>query len=188
MKVLAPLTALIAAIALAGCGSGGGTTPKGPPGSPDNPVPAKAEPESAAGSEGAAKTQPGYAKLLQRQGAKPKSRFTPCNLVTKAQAGAYLRTAVAEPREAPLGPTCIYVSRDGKSHVTLAVTSQNWAQALSAMRKTERLQVSNRRAACGQVSGPTLYVSLRGQRLLTVGGPCVTAMKFATTAVGRLEG
>jgi hypothetical protein len=185
------LVVLAVAVVAAGCGSQDTTKPKGPLGSPDNPVPARAEAESSAGSEGGAATKPGYAKLLERQRkatTKPRSRFTPCNLVSRAQARAYLRTAVDDPVEAPLGPTCVYRSSNGRSHVTLAVTNQRFSQAVAELDGAAALRVAHRRAACGRVGGPKLYVSLTGGRVLAVEGPCVTALKFATAAVGRLQG
>ena len=65
--------------------------------------------------------QPGYQALVENQDKDPRSRFTPCNLVTKAQARAILGTPILEPSEGAQGPTCIYRSEDGKAFVTLAV-------------------------------------------------------------------
>jgi hypothetical protein len=186
MKISGPILAsLLAAGLLAGCG--GSDAPRPPqPGTPANPVPARPQAESSVGSEGNAAVKPGYAKLLQKQTSKPASRFTPCNLVTKAQAGKILRTVVDQPVEAPLGPSCIYRSHDGRSFVTLAVKSQSFSRAARQVHGAAHLRIAHRRAVCGKAGGPVLYVSLTGGRMLSVAGPCVAAQKFAEKAVSRL--
>jgi hypothetical protein len=181
------MTALMAAALLAGCGGGGdGDAPKGPPGSPDNPVAAKRQAENA-GSEKAATVKPGYAKLLQKQTSKPAERFTPCNLVTKSQAEAILRTAVAEPVEAPLGPTCVYRSRNGRTSVSLAVAPQSLSAASRQVEQPAALKVTGHRAVCGRQGRSMLYVSIKRGQTLSVAAPCVTALKFAATAVRQLD-
>jgi hypothetical protein len=189
MKTIGPLlTSLVVAALLAGCGGGGdGAQPPGPPGSADNPVRARQQSEASAGSEQAATTKPGYAKLLQRQTSKPSARFTPCNLVTKAEAKAILRTAVEEPVEAPLGPTCIYRAKHGKASVTLAVTAQSFAHATGQVEQPAALHVAGRRAVCGRLGQSTLFVSVGRGQTLSVAAPCVTALRFATTAVRHLD-
>src|ERR1700754_305620 len=101
------LVAGATALAAAGCGGGDGAKQAAAPGTPANPAHAT-RPAERPTSEGAATTKPGYAKLLERQGAKPRSRFTPCNLVTRSEAGRIIDAPVDRPVEAPLGPTCIY--------------------------------------------------------------------------------
>jgi Protein of unknown function (DUF3558) len=172
---------------LAGCG--GADSPdaeRAAAGTPANPVPARTVPESS--SEGSAATKPGYAKLVQRQASKPKSRFTPCNLVTKAEAGAYLAAKIAPPTEAPLGPTCIYRSAGGKAFVTVAVQNVKFADASRRVSGARRLKVADRSAVCGKLDHQVLYVALAPRRMLSIAGPCDVARKFATTAVGRLDG
>ncbi|HET6508232.1 MAG TPA: DUF3558 family protein [Baekduia sp.] len=185
MKTFAPLTtALLAAALLAGCGGGGDRhAQRGPLGSPDNPVPATPQSEHAANEKGAA-VKPGYATLLQKQTSKPARRFTPCNLVTKSQARAIMRTAIAEPVEAPLGPSCVYRSRDGRTSVSLAVTTQSLSALSRQVQQASKLKVTGHRAVCGR---SVLYVSIKRGQTLSVGAPCVTALKFATTAVRRLD-
>jgi hypothetical protein len=112
---LACLIALVLTAALLSACGGESKSPP-PPGSPENPLVATRTPEAAttagrlneaapvtkgsgksgAASEGAtpkAAEQPGYQKLVERQTHKPRNRFTPCNLVTKAQAGAIVGQA-----------------------------------------------------------------------------------------------
>jgi hypothetical protein len=187
MKTIGPfLIAVLATGLLAGCGGGGDAPRHDPPGSPGNPVPA--QPDSVkAGSETAAAVKPGYNKLLKRQTSKPTSRFTPCNLVTKSQARAIMRTAIDEPVEAPLGPTCVYRSHDGKASVTVAVSTQSFTRAARQVKQAASLRIADHRAVCGKLGQSTLYVSLKRGQMLSVGAPCVTALKFATTAVRRLD-
>lgn len=181
------LVVVAATSLLAGCG-GSDSSDSRPAalGTPENPVPARTVPERS--SESSAKTKPGYAKLVQRQGTKPKSRFTPCNLVTKGEARAILASPIAQPTEAPLGPTCIYRSRDGKSFVTVAVQNVKFSEASRKVRHARKLKVADRAAVCGKLDKQVLYVSLAPRRVLSVAGPCTVARKFATSAVGRLNG
>src|SRR4051812_47711932 len=185
----------------------GPAQPKPPPRSPENPLVAAAPRDTVtqgrlneaapaakgaagAGAEGAkpkAADQPGYQKLVERQGHKPRSRFTPCNLVTKAQAGAIVGAPLQDPLEAPQGPTCIYRSQDGKSFVTLAVQSLQFSKLKRQMHKRQKVDVSNRTAFCGMLGQPMLYVSLSGSRVLSVAAPCKVARQFAATAVRRLS-
>jgi hypothetical protein len=186
---------------LAACG--GQSKPKPPAGSPDNPLVAQAPQDTVtqgrlneaapaakgAGAEGAtskAAAQPGYQKLVERQGSKPRSRFTPCNLVTKAQAGAIVGAPLQDPLEAPQGPTCIYRSQDGKRFVTLAVQSVPFSKLKHQMHKRQQVTVSNKTAFCGMLGQPILYVPLTGSRVLSVAAPCQVARKFAARAVPRL--
>ena len=122
VRSLSLIALLLMAALLAACG--GQSKPKPPPGSPDNPLVAQAPQDTVAqgrlneaapaakgaaalGAEGAkakADAQPGYQKLVERQGSKPRSRFTPCNLVTKAQARRDRRGTAAGPARGAAGP------------------------------------------------------------------------------------
>jgi hypothetical protein len=186
VRSLSLIALLLMAALLGACG--GQSKPKPPPGSPENPLVAQAPQDTVAqgrlneaapaangaagaGAEGAkpkAADQPGYQKLVERQGSKPRSRFTPCNLVTKAQAGAIVGAPLQDPLEAPQGPTCIYRSQDGKRFVTLAVQSVAFSKLKHQMQ-------------------PILYVPLSGSRVLSVAAPCQVARKFAARAVPRLN-
>ena len=182
MKRTGILVAAMATVLLACCG-GSGSTPA-PPGSPDNPVHAKAEP----GSETATNLDPNYRKLVERQSRKPRSRFTPCNLVSKARARAIIGAPIGEPIEAPLGPTCIYRSRDRKTFVTVAVPSLKFSDVKrQIVHKREPVKIGHRTAYCASVGRPTLYVPLSRGRVLSVVGPCPVATRFALTAVKQLD-
>jgi hypothetical protein len=204
VRALSLLALLLMAALLAACG--GESKPKPPPGSPQNPLVAQAPQDAVtqgrlneaapvakggvAGAEGAkpkAAAQPGYQKLVERQGSKPHSRFTPCNLVTKAQAGAIVGARLQDPLEAPQGPTCIYRSQDGKRFVTLAVQSVAFSKLKHQMHKRQQVDVSNKTAFCGMLGQPILYVPLSGSRVLSVAAPCQVARKFAARAVLALN-
>jgi hypothetical protein len=182
MKRIGLLLAAAATALLAGCG--GTTSAPAPPGSPGNPVHAKAQP----GSEGATTLDPNYRKLVEGQTRTPHSRFTPCNLVSKRQARAILGTPINEPIEAPLGPTCIYRSRDRKTFVTVAVPSLKFSDVKrQIVHKREPVKIGHRTAYCASVGRPTLYVPLSRGRVLSVVGPCPVATRFALTAVKQLD-
>jgi hypothetical protein len=195
VRLLCLIAIVLVAAVLSACG---GQSKPSPPGSPDNPLVARTtasdastsarvnEAASAAKKSPKADEQPGYQKLVERQGHKPRSRFTPCNLVTKAQAGAIVGAPLQDPLEAPQGPTCIYRSQDGKSFVTLAVQSLQFSKLKRQMHKRQKVDVSNRTAFCGMLGQPMLYVSLSGSRVLSVAAPCKVARQFAVTAVRQL--
>ena len=175
------------------CACGGGST-SSPPGSPDNPL--VAQPASAGGASGRdneassaapkAAAKPGYQSLVEGQARNPRSRFTPCNLVTKAQAQAIVGAPIHDPLEAPKGPTCIYRTQDGKRFITVAVQSLDFAALKRRIHKREQVSVSHASAFCGVLGAPVVYVSLPNHRVLSVAAPCKVGRLFATTALGRL--
>jgi hypothetical protein len=186
---------LTAATALAACG--GEKQAAAPPGSPQNPLVGKKQqaPTKGRSNEGAAQTrqdgadrQPGYQKLVDRQTSKPRSHFTPCNLVSKSQARAILGTTIQDPLEAPQGPTCIYRSRDGRSFVTLAVQQVRFEKVKGQIRGRQAVSVADKTGYCGKYGQPVLYLPLSRSQVLTVTAPCQVARQFAQTAVGRLRG
>jgi hypothetical protein len=182
------LVGLVAvATALTGCGGGDSTAAT--PGSPDNPLQAKRQVNLASrGNEGSSSTKqaPGYKSLVQRQSSHVRSSFTPCNLVTKAQAGAILGAAMREPFEAPQGPTCIYRTRNGKGFVSVAVQSTDIKKLTPRLRVRQRVAVSSRVGYCGTYGQPMLYVPLSGGRVLSISAQCAVAKRFALKAVPNL--
>ena len=178
---------LLATASLAACG-GESSKPSPPPGSPQNPLVAQTE-KSGGASEAApaAAAKPGYQSLVESQGAKPRSRFTPCNLVTKAQAQAIVGLPLRDPLEAPRGPTCIYRSRDGKRLITLAVQSLDFSKLKRRVHGRQPVSVANRSAFCGTLGAPVLYVELPKRRVLSVAARCEVGRQFATAAVRRLD-
>jgi hypothetical protein len=178
---------LLATVLLAACG-GGSSKPGPPPGSPQNPLVAQTE-KSSGGSEAApaAAAKPGYQSLVESQVGKPRSRFTPCNLVTKAQAQAIVGLALRDPLEAPRGPTCIYRSRDGKRLITLAVQPLDFAKLKRGIHRRQTASVANRRAFCSTLGAPVLYVELPKRRVLSVAARCDVGRQFAMAAVRRFD-
>lgn len=212
---LAALLLVLAVGPLAACAGDDGQS-KAPPGSPENPLVAKTEPEATGGSsdngaspaqgtgsseralpeaasgepsvavgEGS-KAQPGYEGLVEGQTSAPRSRFTPCNLVTKAQASAIIGAPLRDPVEAPQGPTCVYRAESGEGFVTVAVQTVNFKKLRPQLRQRKRLDISGRDAYCGQYGQAMLYMPLARGQVLTIAGRCPVARRFAATALRQL--
>jgi hypothetical protein len=193
-RLIGLLALASAAIAVTACG--GASKPPPAPGSPDRPLVAQQTRLGGGASSGrsneaaatpGAQVTPGYESLVRKQSHHPRSRFTPCNLVTAAQARAIVGTPMLAPAEAAQGPTCIYRSRDGKSFVTLAVQSLNFEKKVKPhLKLSHRVAVSTRTAYCGTFGQPMLYVPLSGGRVLAVAARCGVAKQFAIRAVRQL--
>jgi hypothetical protein len=140
------------------------------------------------GADQDAQKRPGYKGLVDDQTSRPRSRFTPCNLVTKAQARAIVGAPVRDPLEAPQGPTCIYRAAKGKGFITVAVQSVNFKKLRPQLRQSRRIEISKRPAYCGQYGQAMLYMPLSRGRVLSVAGPCPVARRFAAAAVQRVKG
>ena len=140
--------------------------------------------KDAAGSAAAA--APGYRALLERQSPRPKRRFTPCNLVTRAEASAIVDAPMPEPLEAPQGPTCIYRPEASKSLITVAVQALEFDKLKKQIRRRRQVSVVDRTGYCGALGQPMLYVPLSAKRVLTIAAPCTIARQFAAKAVPRL--
>jgi hypothetical protein len=183
-----PLCALTL-VALAGLltACGGGTDKPAAPGSPQNPLVGKNTPGAKQSSEVGGSNAPGYQKLLERQTKKPQSNFTPCNLVTKAQAQAIMGAQIQDPLEAPQGPTCIYRTRDGRNFITVAVQPVKFATIKRQLADRKAVAIHNRTAYCGRYGQSMLYMPLSGGRVLSVAARCKVAKRFALTALGRLN-
>jgi hypothetical protein len=173
--------------ALAGCG---GDPAPSPPGSPDNPLVASKQVDGKATARepgSASGTTPGYGKLVQRQASsKPGHSFSPCSLVTRAQARAILGTPLQLPLQAPQGPTCIYRAAKGNGMVTVAVQNVEFRKLAKQVQQPTKVTLGGRTGTCGQYGQPTLYLPLSGGRVLTVAAPCKVAKQFASHAVKRL--
>lgn len=181
----------IAAAGLLASGCGGKAKPAAP-GTPANPLvaktPAPSDGRSNESQPAQKSSRPGYQHLLERQAARPRSRFSPCNLVKPARARAIVGQALLAPIEAPQGPTCIYRSRSGRSFTTLAVQSTPFGRFRSQLRRPVRLRVAGHAGYCSRHGAQAVYVPLSGGRVLSVGGPCRVARQFASTALHRLDG
>jgi hypothetical protein len=205
-RVTLTLAAGLCALALGACG--GDAKPQAAPGSEANPLtatrPGEVSAPAASGSSahaqgqgskvpagepstGAAKDQaPGYQALVDRQTAKPRHRFTPCNLVTGKEAQGIVGKAMQTPIEAPQGPTCIYRPRTGKELIALAIQDASFAKIKRQIDDLRQVDVSDRAAYCGTYGQPVLYVPLGAGRLLSVNAECDIARGFAVKALSHL--
>jgi hypothetical protein len=194
------LSALVSmGVALGACGAD--KQEAAAPGTQQRPLVGKIEPETQSGRKNettqtaakaakataAAEEAPGYSKLLQRQTKKPRSTFTPCNLVSPSQARAILGGEIQAPLEAPQGPTCIYRTKSGSSFVTVAVQSVKLSQLTRRMHGRRMVSVSERPAYCGVYGQPMLLAELPGDRVLTIGARCNVAKQFAARAVQAFD-
>lgn len=207
------LLALSASLAIASCG-GDSPPAKGPPGSASNPLVAVPNPsatrtppvERPAGeaprapaprtARRSSRTQAGTrsktngridgSRGRRRQKQPGPSAKRPCSLVSKAQARTIIGAPIAEPLQAPLGPTCVYQATSGKPYITLAVQSLDFATLQRQLRNTRRVSVGRRTAYCAMYGRPMLYLRLTGGRVLSVSGPCGIAQRFAAKSASRL--
>jgi hypothetical protein len=191
------LSALVSTGAVLGA-CGGDKPQAAAPGTQQRPLVGKIAPETQSGrnnettqtaakASAAADEAPGYTKLLARQSKKPKSTFTPCNLVSPSQARAILGGEIQAPLEAPQGPTCIYRTKSGSSFVTVAVQSVKLSQLTRRMHGRRMVSVSERPAYCGVYGQPMLLAELPGDRVLTIGARCKVAKQFAARAVKAFD-
>jgi len=194
LKLAGLVAAAVLAVVLPGCGDDAPDAP----GSAQNPLVAQPpDSEAAGGSAGASRSneaggvseepaEPGFQELVEQQNSKPRSRFSPCSLVSQPRAREILGAPVKPPVEAPQGPTCIYRTVDGEHFVTLAVQAADFGKQRRQMDDAQELDVSSRSAYCGTLGQPMLNVRLSGTRVLTVGAPCEVAKDFAAVAMRRL--
>lgn len=189
--ILRVLCAVAAPVLLAACGNDERPS-AGPVGTPENPAVARpqareTEPAKRRPSGARATPKPGYESLVGSQKSRPSQRFTPCNLVTRTQAQAILGSPILTPREASLGPTCIYQTPRATKFVTLAVQSADMADLKHRLHAIRRVEISSRPAYCGRLGQAVLYVPLGGIRVLSISAPCPTAQRFAAIALSRLK-
>jgi hypothetical protein len=207
MRFTLPLAVGLCALTVSACG--GDAKPKSAPGSAENPLTATRPGEVSAnppatGSDddaqrpgakvpagepstaAATQAEPGYKALVDRQTAKPRHRFTPCNLVTGREAQDIVGEPMRVPIEAPQGPTCIYRPRAGKALIALAIQDLTFGKIRRQIRHLRQVAVSDRAAYCGTYGQPVLYVPLSGGRVLSVNADCDIARGFAVKAMAHL--
>jgi Protein of unknown function (DUF3558) len=178
------LAVAAATLGLAACGSAGEPA-QGPPGSPDNPLPAKPSSlEQPTGESG----RPNFKSLVDRQSDARvrEDGSNPCVLVTKAQAQAILGERLLDPVVAPQGPTCIFRDRSGQSFATISLQRVTIDRLRRQTDRLERIVVAGRTAFCGVNGAPVLYVPVAGRRTLTITAQCEVAARFARRAAARL--
>jgi hypothetical protein len=180
MRALCLVLLASAAACFGACGGDDPAT-SAAPGTPENPLVAKQSADSR-GSE-----TPDYRSLVDAQSQDPDSSFTPCNLVTRARAGAIMGAELKQPLEAPQGPTCIYQSRRGTDMVTVSVQALDFDSVRPQLGRPEQVNVADRVAYCGQHGQPMLYLPLSGGRVLAIAGQCAVAKRFAASALRQLS-
>jgi hypothetical protein len=111
----------------------------------------------------------------------------PCRLVSRARAEAILHQRLAAPQYAPLGPTCIYKKPGGKSYVTIAVEPMTLASLAPVIHKRTRVSVAGHAGYCGVYGQQTLFVGLKGGKVLAVVAPCQVAKQLAAAALAKLK-
>ncbi len=111
----------------------------------------------------------------------------PCKLVSRAEAQAILGEPIDAPQEAPLGPTCIYQPVGGRSFVTLAVETVDFAHLKPRIRHRKRIKVAGRTGYCGVYGQPTTFVPITSGRVLTITASCNTGTLFSARALPRLN-
>jgi hypothetical protein len=178
-RLAALATVAVLAAALGACGSDTDTATTGKPAAPVT------RPSANEGQD--AVKAPNYQALVERQTGKPRSTFTPCNLVTSRQAAAIVGP-ISQQVEAPQGPTCIYRSRDGSRFITIAVQTMDFPKLRRQIQQPQKVPVSSRTGYCGSYGQPMLFVPLTEGRVLSIGGPCAVARKFALKALPQLHG
>jgi hypothetical protein len=181
MRRLCLVLLAVAATFLGACGGDDEPRTSAAPGTPENPLVAQPTGD-ARGSE-----TPSYESLLDSQTQKPRSSFTPCNLVPRAKAGAIMGADLKEPLEAPQGPTCIYQTRSGSEMVTVSVQALDFEGVRSQLRRAQPVSVDGQTAWCGQHGQPMLYMPLAQGEVLAVAGQCAIAKRFAASALPRLS-
>jgi hypothetical protein len=206
MRVTLAIAAAVCALALSACG-GNGSKPEAAAGSPENPLtatqpgesstpatggsaadaqPGAVVPEGEPGTNAPKPAKPGYKALVDDQNAKPRHRFSPCNLVSGREAKDIVGKPLQTPIEAAQGPTCIYRPRAGKELITLAIQQASFANIKRRIDDLREVDVSDRAAYCGTYGQPVLYVPLGRGRLLSVNAECDIARGFARKALSRL--
>jgi hypothetical protein len=186
LRRLAPALVAALALAVAGCGGDEREAAAPPPGSPENPLVSAAvhdgtDPDAPGGAG-----RPNYRDLVARQSAEPEVRSSPCALVTKKQAEDIVGGKLADPFEAPQGPTCIYRDAAGDTFVAIALQQEGFDAIRDEVRRLRTVDVGGRKAYCGVHGAPILYLPLDRGRALSVSAQCDVAVRFASHALPRL--
>lgn len=111
----------------------------------------------------------------------------PCRLVSRSEAQAIVRMAVARPELGLQGPTCIYPVRRLDQPITLSLQRVSLPAMTRLGRHVVRTAVSGRKAVCLDYGGAKLLVPLSTGAVLSVGAPCPIAQHLAATALRRLQ-
>lgn len=109
----------------------------------------------------------------------------PCRLVTETEAEAILGTAIAPPRPAALGPSCLYLN--GLSTISLSVQATSYASIRGRLQSVQQFSVAGQPVYCANLGEPMLFAPLDATSTLEVVAPCPIARGFAAAALPRLS-
>lgn len=110
----------------------------------------------------------------------------PCQLITKREASSVLHAAIADPHEAPLGPTCILEAKSGAVMATIAVENIAFDQVRPRVTALVASSAAGRSTYCGTLGQPTLWAPLAPASALVIVAPCSQAQALASLALSRL--
>jgi hypothetical protein len=178
---------MLSLVALLGACGESEPASKAPPGSPENPLQSQAR-HDGTDPDAPGAGRPNYRSLVDRQSRRPAERSSPCEFVTRRQAQEIVGSSLLDPVEAPQGPTCIYRDRGGTTFITVALEETGFGALRDDVRRLRRVSVADRRAYCGVYGSPMLFLPLEGGRVLSVTAQCEVAMRFARSALPRLDG
>ena len=112
----------------------------------------------------------------------------PCSLVTTTEAQSALGRQIAQPIEAPQGPTCIFRLTSGTIAATIAVEDAPLTRYLDRMQGSKSAVLAKHLTYCGSLGSPTLVSEVGANSVLVVSAPCSVAEKLAADALPHLDG
>lgn len=180
----------IAAGLVLGQGGGGGGTHPGAPSRPSERTTTRvAEEGTHVGSPGISVSRgQGSAGLPSNPsataGTAARLAAQPCRLVSRPEAEAILGTRIAAPRQASLGPSCVYI--DGAETISISVESFSYGSISSRLQAVKEFAVAGRSVYCATLGRPLLLAPINPNSTLEVTAACPVALAFAAAAIPRL--
>lgn len=178
--------AVVAAAALAGCGSSSNETVSAEPSAAEGPISGEVVVKSSdpvgkeEGSHYASYPTGPDNDELSPTGAQP-VEF--CDLVSQSKAEAILGETV-QATENPQGPTCVFAG--SKREASLVVEDASFAVLRSNAQKAAPVQVAGQTGWCLRYESTSVVVPLGDGRVLQVTGPCDVATRFAALVLPRI--